>query len=353
MASIVTVANPSGETRYRAFIRRKGARPVTKQFRRKTDAVRWARRTETELEERRYFPKSEAEKRTVGKLIERYIEKVLPSRPQRDQARVAKQLRWWAQRLGPYLLCDLKPALIARERERLVESRERGGRGVSPATANRYLAAFSHACTIGLKEWGWLSDNPALKLRRLKEPPGRVRFLSDEERIRLLGACEASHDRRLYPLVLMAVSTGARQGELLGLRWSDVDLDRGYAVIQTSKNQDRRSLPLSQRLRMVLGEMRKLRRIDTDRVFAGATGTVHFPKKPWQKALTDAGIEDFTFHDLRHTAASYLAMSGATLTEIAAVLGHKTLAMVKRYSHLSEQHTASVVERMNRRMFGS
>ena len=99
--------------------------------------------------------------------------------------------------------------------------------------------------------------------------------------------------------------------------------------------------------------MARLRRIDTDLIFAGSKGTVHFPKKPWLKALDEAGIEDFTFHDLRHSAASYLAMSGATLTEIAAVLGHKTLAMVKRYSHLSDQHTAQVVARMNRRILGA
>ena len=102
----------------------------------------------------------------------------------------------------------------------------------------------------------------------------------------------------------------------------------------------------------VLKEMAKVRRIKTDLIFAGAAGTVHFPKRSWLKAPAAAEVEDFTFHDLRHTAASYLAMSGAALTEIASVLGHRTLAMVKRYSHLSEQHTAEVVARMNRRMLG-
>ena len=350
MAHVAKVKTPSGEPRYRVFIRRKGHRTVTKQFRRKTDADRWARRAEAAIEEGIHFPGAAARRRTVQELIERYIEKVVPERAKRDQPRIARQLQWWQRQLGPLLLADLKPAMIAEQRDRLIRGTSRGRRGVQPATANRYLAALSHACTLAVKEWGWLEDNPVLKVRRLREPAGRVRFLSEKERKRLLDACRASRDPRLYPLVLMAISTGARQGELLALRWSDVDLERAYAVIHTSKNRERRSLPLAGPLLELLKAMASERLAATDFVFVGASGTVQFPKKPWMKALAEAEIEDFTFHDLRHTAASYLAMSGATLTEIAAVLGHKTLAMVKRYSHLSERHTAAVVERMNRQM---
>ena len=97
----------------------------------------------------------------------------------------------------------------------------------------------------------------------------------------------------------------------------------------------------------LLRELSRVRRIDTDLVFAGPDGRAIFPRKPWERALTAAQIDDFRFHDLRHTAASYLAMSGATLAEIAEVLGHKTLEMVKRYSHLTDQHTSKVVARMN------
>ncbi len=352
MAHIAKSTTKRGEPRYRVFIRRRGMKTVTKQFRRKTDAKRWASRTEAAIDEGRFFPKTEAEKRTVGELVERYIEEIVPERPDRDRPKVTNQLRWWTQNLGPLLLSDLKPALIAKQRDRLAKGKALCGRPVGPATVNRYLAVLSHACTLATKEWGWLQDNPVRRVRRLKEPSGRVRFLSEDERTHLLEACQASHDRRLYPLVLMAVSTGARWGELSALRWREVDLQRGYAVIEHSKNGDRRSLPLAGPLLEVLQEMAKVRRIKTDLVFAGPAGTVHFPKRVWVKALAEAEVEDFNFHDLRHTAASYLAMSGASLMEIASVLGHRTLAMVKRYSHLSEQHTAEVVARMNRRMLG-
>jgi integrase len=352
MAYIAKIKSQSGQPRFRAFIRRKGHRTVTKVFRLKSHAERWARKTEAAIEEGLNFPTAEARRRTTLELIERYIEKVVPERPQRDQPRLTKQLQWWSQRIGAVFLADLRPADIAKHRDALIEGRDPDRKQVAPATANRYLAVLSHACTLAVKEWGWLEDNPALKVRRMKEPAGRVRYLSDEERSRLLDACKQSHDPRLYPLVLMAVCTGARQGELLALGWSDIDFDRGYAVIQSSKNGERRSLSIVEPLLGILKEMVEARRTDSDLIFAGRAGTVHFPKKPWQKALEVAQVEDFTFHDLRHSAASYLAMSGATLAEIAAVLGHRTLAMVKRYSHLSEQHTAEVVARMNRRILG-
>lgn len=95
--------------------------------------------------------------------------------------------------------------------------------------------------------------------------------------------------------------------------------------------------------------MARVRRIDSDLVFCSARGSIRFPRRAWTEALERAEIDDFRFHDLRHTAASYLAMSGATLAEIAEILGHKTLGVVKRYAHLTDRHTSGVVARMNRR----
>jgi len=106
-------------------------------------------------------------------------------------------------------------------------------------------------------------------------------------------------------------------------------------------------LPLAGRASELLRQMASVRRLGSNAVFAGRNGKALFPRDAWEAALVKAEISDFRFHDLRHTAASYLAMSGATLAEIAEVLGHRTLQMVKRYAHLTEQHTSSVVSRMN------
>jgi len=127
------------------------------------------------------------------------------------------------------------------------------------------------------------------------------------------------------------------------MRWSDVDLSRGVLIFHETKNSERRAVPVSGRALDLLRERAKVRRIDSDRIFAIDRYRLH---KDWRAAIKETGLADFHFHDLRHTAASYLAMSGATPPEIAAVLGHKTLQMVKRYSHLSEPHTIGVVERM-------
>ncbi len=181
-----------------------------------------------------------------------------------------------------------------------------------------------------------------------------MRFLDDDERARLLVESKA-HSDELYTIVVLALSTGARRGELLSLTWKDVDLARRTLVLRETKNGERRSLPLQGHAFVLVQDMAKLRRIDTDLLFPGTKD----PKRPlaigniFNAAVTRAGIEDFHFHDLRHSAASYLAMNGATIPEIAGVLGHKTLQMVKRYAHLSDQHTAQVVARMNTAIFGA
>ena len=246
-------------------------------------------------------------------------------------------------------LASLTPARIVEVRDRLPAGDTLSGKPAAAGTVKTYLAVLSKALTVAMTEWFWLDDNPCRRVPRPIEPRGRVRFLSGEERSRLLAACHTSREERLYPLVLLALATGARRGELLSLRWRDIDLARGVAFLHQTKNRERRSVPVTGEAFDVLKARAKVRRIDTDLVFANRDGRARFPQWPWTVALREAELEDFRFHDLRHTAASYLAMSGATLAELAEVLGHKTLAMVKRYAHLTEAHTRGVVERMTSR----
>ncbi|MFN0304495.1 MAG: site-specific integrase [Burkholderiales bacterium] len=207
--------------------------------------------------------------------------------------------------------------------------------------------------TRAVREWHWLDDNPVRKVTKNRESLGRTRFLSREELSALLDACTNSAMPELSLIVRLAVSTGMRRGEILGLRWSDVHLDRSVITIAHTKNGDRRTVPIGSPVRALLVE-RHGDQIDLNApVFPGNSASRPIEiRDAFDAALKRAGIKDFTFHDLRHTAASYLAMSGASLSDIAAVLGHKTLAMVKRYSHVSEQHTAGVLERMNAKFLG-
>lgn len=222
-----------------------------------------------------------------------------------------------------------------------------------PSTVVRYLAALSHAFSIAIKEWGWIEDSPIKKVSKPKEPRGRVRFLDDEERTRLLSACKESSNQFLHIIVVLALSTGMRQAEILYLKWSDVDLDKGRVILHETKNGEIRQVVIAGHALQLIKDLDKVRRLDSKLMFPGK-----YPKKPiviravWENAVKKAEITNLRFHDLRHSCASYLAMNGASLAEIAEVLGHKTLAMVKRYAHISDAHTASVVSRMNEKIFG-
>jgi integrase len=255
-------------------------------------------------------------------------------------------LGWWKAKLGDYTLATITAPILSKYRDEL-QTKE----GAAPGTVNRYLSALSKAFSNAVREWHWIQENPLTRVSKKAEPMGRVRYLSDEERARLLEACRASERKELYLIVLFGLTTGMRRGELLGLRWQDIDLERRVAVLHNTKNGDRRSVPIVPEVAELLREHGKVRRLDNERIFPGeGKGPLWFDAE-WYAALKTAQVKDFRFHDLRHTAASYLAMSGATVPELAAVLGHRTLQMVKRYAHLSDQHTGAVIERMTAKYF--
>lgn len=362
MANIQRRTTREGKTTFRVQVRLRGHPQQTASFTRLTDARKWAAATESAIREGRHFKIAEAKRKTLADVIDRYERDILPRKKAGTATEYSRALAWWRAEIGAYALADVTPALIVEQRDKLASSTYRHHRAKteqqrSPATVNRYLAALSHALSLAAREWGWSDDNPCRKVSKLKEPRGRVRYLSDDERKRLLDACKAL-DADLYAAVVLALSTGARRMEALSMRWRDVDLKRGYITLNETKNGERRTIPLTGPAQALLQERSKVRRIESDYVFPSPV-----PRRPgeavkpltlrqsWPKALEWAGIDDFRFHDLRHSCASYLAMNGASLAEIAEVLGHKTLAMVKRYAHISPQHIRGVVERMNAAIF--
>lgn len=351
MATIEKRTSDKGTT-YRVKVRLRGHPVESATFTRLTDAKQWAQQTESDIRKGLYFKTSESKRHTLKELVQRYRSEHLARKS--NQPRVVKEqerlLDWIEAELGAYLLFDLTPARIIEARGRLEKKVTRGKR-IEPATVNRYMAALSHALNIGMREWGWLDDNPMRKIAKLREPRGRVRYLSDKERTTLLEAAKASPDASLYLIIVLALSTGARKGELLALTWDDIDLKRGLMTFQETKNGERRTVPLAGHAL----ELMKAHKKTSQSHYVFRARTIDKPMlvdKPFQQLIIDTGIKDFRFHDLRHSAASYLAMNGASLSEIAEVLGHKTLAMVKRYAHLSEAHTSKVVASMNERIFG-
>ncbi len=298
------------------------------------------------MEAGRHTHVSEASKRTVGELIDRYIEEVIPTKKS-GQVQI-QQLRRWKEQLGDLRLSELSPDRILAARHEIAKASERTSNG----TINRYQAALSHVLAVAEKTYGWIEINPIRRVPKLKEPQGRVRYLSDEEREALLTACAESSNPFLLPIVLIALTTGMRRGEIEGLTWGDIDWKEDRILIEETKSGQRRSAPLLPFAKEALAEIRPENPDPKSLAFPGRSGRRPIEiKKAWYAALRQAGIEDFRFHDLRHTAASYLAMDGASVPEIAAVLGHQSHQMAARYAHLSDGHTRSVLERTMGKIF--
>lgn len=353
MASIEKRKTKDGNIIFRVKVRLKGFPEQNASFESLTDAKRWAQQTESAIREERHFKTSEAKRRTLEEMIDRYIADILPHKPKNIKNRTL-HLIWWKNELGKYTLADITPALIAEQRDKLARGTTNRGGFRSPSTVIRYMATLSHVFTIAIKEWGWLDDTPMRKVTKPKEPRGRVRFLTDDERTRLLKICKESGSDYLYITVVLALSTGGRRMEILGLRWQDVDLVRGIITLHQTKNGDRRALALTGHALELMKEHAKIRHVNCDLVFPGKNFKTPIDvRTPWENALKKAEITDFKWHDLRHSCASYLAMNGASLAEIAEILGHKTLQMVKRYAHLSDAHVSKVVANMNNKIFGT
>jgi integrase len=366
MASIQRIVSPrTGEVVYRVQVRRRGCSPESASFPNRKEAVAWAESLESSIREGRHFPHAAAKRTSFHALAKDYVETVLAEYEPKERLTRERQLGWWSEQFTGLSLADITPDRISKARDKLAAEKFIRGKAHkhpktgelilpkefkrSGGTVNRYIAALSHALSFAVKERRLLQRNPVSDIRRKPEPRGRTRFLSDDDRARLLEACAESEWPALNTLVLLAITTGARKGELIRLRWADVDLKTGRALVSETKNDEPRTLPLAGK---ALVSLRALKLNDSARseyLFpqpSGLPGPYEHFDAHWYAALKAAGIEDFHFHDLRHTTASMLAAQGASLLEIADVLGHKTLAMVKRYSHLVVDHKAKVIAKM-------
>lgn len=279
----------------------------------------------------------------------------------RDSARIHR-LAWWKAQVGAIALQDLSDdhvhaalEALANREARYYAGKDADGQAIhkakrkalSPASINRYAAALGAVITWAIRRRvapkGYV--HPCRSIERRPENNERVRYLSDDERARLLEACRRAKWPRLYVLVMLALTTGARKGELLALRWRDVDFERGVALCGRSKNGDAKALPL---VPVVVEALKPFTGKPDALVFPSARNPEKaFTFEPqWAQALGEAKVSRFRFHDLRHSCASMLAASGATLLEIADVLGHRQLQMAKRYSHLTTGHKAALVNRV-------
>jgi integrase len=302
---------------------RKANQSISKTFINKADAERWAKQVEVDMQKGSYTNLVLAERTTLGELIDRYIEEVIPTMrgALEDRFRLKALQRRTLSKLS---MTALTPAKIAEYRDQRLTQ-------VSSGTVIRELAYISSIINQARREWGINIDNPVRLVRKPQSPQGRNRILNEAERLLILDELVPRPTRRvsmwMKPLVEFALETGMRRGEMLALTWTNIDLINRTAFLPLTKNGESRTVPLSSKAIQILESLPR-----------SIKGQV-FPIKPeavaaaFIKATRRAGVKDFHFHDLRHTAITHLATKLPNLIELAAVSGHKSLAMLKRYYH--------------------
>ncbi len=222
-------------------------------------------------------------------------------------------------------------------------------KGNKPATINRLLATIKHMFTKAF-QWDMVEEDTLKRIRRVKLLPEnnrRLRYLSKGECQELLNHCTGN----TRDIVITALNTGMRKGEILSLRWDNIDLIHGFILLDITKNGDRREIPLNDTLKNLFNGMAS--RFKGGYVFCDAEGKPYQDvKRSFNTAVRKAGIKDFHFHDLRHTFASHLVMAGVDITTVKELLGHKTLSMTLRYTHLAPSHKVKAMEMLENAISG-
>src|SRR5215471_9405378 len=279
---------------------------------------------------------------TFGQAAERYLAAKSRKRSLIGDRRIIEHLKSEFGAETP--LAEITPSRISEYKAKRLGSVRKIGKGesaierpLSPAAVNRPLAVLRHLLRLAHEEWGALESIP--RIRTEKEPQGRLRWLTKEEANELLDACRRSRNPALADLVEFALFTGVRQGEALGLTWDHVDRARGVIRLEVTKSGRRRDVPLNANADAVLAR----RRTPAAKGYVFGSRNWNSFRSAWEAAMASAGIERFRFHDLRHTFASWLVQRGRTMREVQEALGHQTITMTMRYSHLAPDHLRAAV----------
>lgn len=355
MATIVKT--PSGT--WKAVIRKTGWPTSSKTFRTKRDAEDWARRTEDEMVRGVYIQRAPGERMTLESALNRYLREVTPTKRESTRTSEYKKAQPLLKHLGKYSLAALSADIVAQYRDiRLAGDPDENGKPVprSNNTVRLELALLSHLFTIAIKEWGLgLPFNPVSQIRRPAPGAGRNRRLTPAENKRLLAVVDSYSNPMFSWIVRIALETGMRLSEIGGLRLGQVDLQKRVVRLDVTKNSSPRTVPLTKAAKTAFQAAidNPIRPPQTDLVFFGEPGRdgVRRPylfDKAWTDAKKEAGLTDFRFHDLRHEAVSRLVEAGLSDQEVAAISGHKSMQMLKRYTHLRAEDLVEKLDKLNR-----
>lgn len=306
----------------------------------KATAIKLYTKRKQQALERRKLPENlRATKCSFGELLELAIENAEQQREQGAERRYKCRKQLLKDAFGALPADSITPLMISRWL--LKAQKENGWR---PATANRYKALISLAFRLGV-ESDLCEHNPARLVRRLREHNERTRLLSPNEEKRLRQVIERDCPEHL-PELEIALNTGIRRGEQYKLTWADVNLKGRRITLPKTKNGTTRYVPLNAVAHAAFRQLWE-KSLREGPVFLAEEGSpLKKPRYWWDQAVKAAKLKDFHWHDLRHTFASRCVMAGVDLRTVAQLLGHKTLQMVMRYSHLSQSHELAAVERL-------
>ena len=334
---------------WKAIIRKRGWPSTIKTFRTKRDAQDWARRTDDEMVRGVYIDRTDASQLLLKAALDRYLREVSSTKKPSTHAAEQHKSKALKSELGDYSLAALNPNLVAGYRDKRLAA------GKSADTVRLELSLLSHLFTIAIKEWRLgLVYNPVMNIRKPPPGRGRNRRLSADEETILLEACNNYSNPMLGWIVRTALMTGMRAGEITSLRRGQVDLLRRVVRLTDTKNGSARTVPLSLEALQVIKEAlnHSIRPMDTDLIFWGEPGRdgkrrAYEFRMAWKKIIKDTQIANLRFHDLRHEAVSRLVEAGLGDQEVAAISGHKSMQMLRRYTHLRAE---DLVERLDQLM---
>ena len=328
MASLRQRPGPGGRRVWQVRIKRKGFPEAARTFDLKTEAEAWARQIESEMDRGVFVSRVEAESTTLAEALERYRREVLPSKRSRRQVEtIIRQIS--ADKIGKLSLATCTSSVVAAYRDRRLKD------GVAAQTAKHDLALLSRVFNLAAKEWGIALPfgNPVALVKMPRVANARDRRLVGDERARLLAAAKAYDSAphaggNVGSLITWAIETAMRRGEIAAMRWEHLDRRARVLLIPETKSGTPRRVPLSTTALAVLDGLP--RRLD-GRVWGMRPDSI---SQAFERVCKAAGIEGLTFHDLRHEATSRLFEKGLNPMQVAAITGHKTLQMLKRYTHL-------------------
>ena len=336
---------------WKAMVRKSGWPTTTKTFRTKRDAEDWARNIEDEMVRGVFINRADSHRLKLNVALDRYVSEVSPTRRASTASREFRRTKPLKEHLGDYSLTALTPDVIAKYRDM------RSKAGQSASSIRLELSLLSHLFTIAIREWRLgIVYNPVGMVRKPTPPPGRDRRLRKHEERQILAACDAHSNPMLGWIVRVALYTGMRQSEIQTLTLNQVDLNRRIALLKDTKNGSPRLVPLTRLAVKTLRAAIKnpLRSKDTDLIFFGEAGRDAqrrgYEFKPaWFDAMRRAEVNGFRFHDLRHEAVSRLVEAGLGDQEVAAISGHKSMQMLRRYTHLRAEDLVAKLDKLGLR----